>query len=62
MALPHTGNYTEASFLIMKWPPRSPDLTLCDLFLWDIEKVKFSQFLPEPSKIYICELKLMWKF
>jgi hypothetical protein len=39
----------------MKWPPRSPDLTPCDFFLWDYIKEKV--FVP-PLPLDIDELKL----
>jgi hypothetical protein len=38
----------------MKWPPRSPDLTLCDSFLWGYTKEIV--FVP-PLSLNINELK-----
>jgi hypothetical protein len=39
----------------MKWPPRSPDLTPCDFFLWGYVK---EQALVPPLPLDIDELKL----
>ena len=36
------------------WPPRSPDLTLCDFFLW--EYIKDRVFVP-PLPVSLNELK-----
>jgi hypothetical protein len=40
----------------MKWPPRSPDLTLCDFFLWGYVK---EQAFVAPLQLHIDELKLI---
>ena len=39
---------------MVKWPPRSPDLSLCDFFLWDY--VKGLVFVP-PLPANIEEMK-----
>jgi hypothetical protein len=30
----------------VEWPPRSPNLTLCDFFLWRTWRAKFTLALP----------------
>jgi len=34
----------------MKWPAHSPDITLCDLFLWDCIKDKVYKLEPGTSE------------
>lgn len=34
------GRCTENDLALLKWPPRSPDLTVCDFFLWGYVKGK----------------------
>jgi hypothetical protein len=36
------GRTSNEDSALIPWPPRSPDLTPCDLFLWDYVKDKFT--------------------
>ena len=45
---------TAADQALLRWPPRSPDLTSCSIFLWGY--VKDSVFLP-PLQQHLPELR-----
>ena len=40
--LPHSwiGRASDSNLVFARWPPRSPDLTSCDFFLWGYVKDK----------------------
>ena len=38
------GRFRQDDIALMRWPPRSPDLTPCDFFLWEF--VKDTVFVP----------------
>lgn len=48
------GRATDDNESLMRWPPRSPDLTPCDFFLWGYVKDKV--FIP-PLPLSLLELK-----
>jgi len=53
-----TGNKDGA---LMRWPPRSPDLTLCDFFFWGFVKdTVFVPPLPANLQIFATVSPLMW--
>lgn len=54
--LPHRwiGRATDDNVTLMRWPPRSPDLTPCDFFLWGY--VKDQVFTP-PLPLSLIELR-----
>ena len=39
-----TGRFGQEDVALMRWPPRYPDLTLCDFYLWGF--VKDTVFVP----------------
>jgi len=49
MALPQRwiGRVVKEDLALQFWPPRSPDLTLCDFFLWGfVKEAVYVLFLP----------------
>jgi len=46
---------------LMRWPPRSPDLTLCDFFFWGFVKdTVFVSPLPANLQILATVSQLLW--
>ena len=41
------GRTAKEDDALMRWPPRSPDLTPCDFFFWGF--VKYTVFVPPPT-------------
>ena len=53
-----TGKEDDA---LMRWPPRSPDLTPCDFFFWGFVKdTVFVPALPANLQIFVTVLPLLW--
>jgi len=53
-----TGKEDDA---LMRWPPRSPDLTPCDFFIWGFVKdTVFVPPLPANLQIFATVLPLLW--
>ena len=53
-----TGKEDDA---LMRWPPRSPDLTPCDFFFWGFVKdTVFVPALPANLQIFATVLPLLW--
>ena len=48
------GRATNADNTFCTWPPRSPDLTVCDFFLWGY--IKDSVYIP-PLPVTLAELR-----
>jgi len=53
-----TGKEDDA---LMRWPPRSPDLTTCDIFFWGFVKdTVFVPPLPANQQIFTTVSPLLW--
>jgi len=47
--------------MLMRWPPRSPDLTPCDFFFWGLVKdTVFVPPLPANLQIFATVSPLLW--